>query len=521
MARGERHLIRKVVAVAAIVAVSFAATLWALDILWPRGARAPIVVAETPPLPTVSRTSLVIAPTSIALSAIRDVMDRAAPANLTGKRDNPLSELLGKAEIGWSVSRGPLAIAGRPEGMTVTTALNGTLRSTGLLADGAGNVTGKLTSALGGAFAREVQGLTGRTLDQRADVRGAVAVTARPAILPNWRLEPNLSAQVTIAETSLSVAGVRVKVATEVKPLIDRAVDEQIAALQARLRTDPFVEIAARREWAKMCRSISLKGAAKDAPDLWLEMRPVRAFAAQPKTEANALVLTLGVEAETRVVAAQHKPNCPFPAKLDIVPPLEQGKLAIAVPIEVPFGEVNRLIAAQLEDRRFPADGSGPVTVTVLGAQVTPSADRLLISLRVKARAQKSFLGLGAEATVNVWGRPRLDRERQTLRLTDIALDVESEAAFGLLGAAARAMMPYLQAAIAENATVDLAPFAADARRGIEGALADFRRSAQGVAVEAAITGVRLADIAFDATTLRVIAEADGTARVAITSLTP
>jgi hypothetical protein len=34
-----------------------------------------------------------------------------------------------------------------------------------------------------------------------------------------------------------------------------------------------------------MCRSISLKNAADGMPGLWLEMRSVRAYAAQPRIE--------------------------------------------------------------------------------------------------------------------------------------------------------------------------------------------------------------------------------------------
>jgi len=137
----------------------------------------------------------------------------------------------------------------------------------------------------------------------------------------------------------------------------------------------------------------------------------------------------------------------------------------------------------------------------------------------VRANEQKSWFGLGAEATVHVWGKPVLDRERQMLRLTDVALDVESEAAFGLLGTAARAAIPYLEAALAESAAVDLNPFALSARKSIEAAIADFRKSAEGVRVDAAVTALRLVGIEFDAKTLRVIAEADGTVRVAVTSL--
>ena len=268
-----------------------------------------------------------------------------------------------------------------------------------------------------------------------------------------------------------------------------------------------------------MCRSIPLGAAAAGMPNLWLELRPTRAFAGQPRIDASAVTLTVGVQAETRIVPAETKPDCPFPAQVELVPQIEQGRVNIAVPIDIPFPEVNRLLESQLKGRTFPQDKSGAFAVTVRGVTLAASGERLLISLRVQANENRSWFGLGAEATVHVWGKPVLDRDRQMLRLADIALDVESEAAFGLLGAAARTAVPYLEAALAENAVVDLNPFAASARSSIETAIADFRKSADGVRVDAAVTALRLVGIEFDAKTLRVIAEADGTARVAVSAL--
>jgi hypothetical protein len=186
--------------------------------------------------------------------------------------------------------------------------------------------------------------------------------------------------------------------------------------------------------------------------------------------------------------------------------------------MDIPFSEVNRLIAARLVGKTFPEDKSGAVEVLVRSASVVPSGDRLLISLRVKANETTSWFGLGTEATVHVWGRPALDREQQVMRLTDVALDVESE---GFLGAAARATAPYLKSALAENAVVDLKPFIANARKSIETAIAEFRLGGEGVRIDAAVTDLRLAEIAFDAQTLRLIAEAEGTAAVAVSALPP
>jgi hypothetical protein len=186
------------------------------------------------------------------------------------------------------------------------------------------------------------------------------------------------------------------------------------------------------------------------------------------------------------------------------------------VPIDVPFTELNRVMELQLKNKTFPETGDAPGQVTVLASSISAAGDRLLISLRVKAKETKSWFGLAAEATVHIWGKPALDQQNQIMRLTDISLDVKSEAAFGLIGTAARAAIPYLQKALADNAVVDLKPFAATALKNIDGALADFKRPADGVEVEAAVKQLRLTGIEFDSTTLRVFGEAEGTARALV-----
>ena len=509
----------RIVAGAVVLIVSFAGALWALDGLFPSGRGRPPALVAMPPLEPATRTSTITAPVAVALIAIRDAMERQAPHELTGKRDNPLTQLLGKADIGWTLARGPIAVTGRSEGLVIATALNGTLRVTGQIADQAGNVGGALGNLINSDVGRGVQNITGRTLDQRADLRGNVTVTARPIIDNHWRIDPNLGAQVAMGDSALSLAGVKLSVAGEVKPLLERTVNEGVSGLAARIRNDPVLELAARREWAKMCRSISLKGVGANAPDLWLEVRPTQAFAAQPRIDENAVTLTLGLKAETRIVPRETRPDCPFPVQLQIVQQLDQGRVAIGVPIDVPFTEVNRIIDAQLKGRNFPEDGSGAFAITVQGATLAPSGERLLVALRVTAREQKTLLGLGAEATVYVWGRPVLDPEKQILRLADITLDVQSEGAFGLLGAAAKAAMPYLQAAVTDNAVIDLNPFAASAQQSIGAALAEFRAAEPGVRVDAAVTGLRLVGIEYDAKILRIVAEAQGTVQAAVTAL--
>ncbi|MDB5621236.1 DUF4403 family protein [Tardiphaga sp.] len=501
-----------------LVAVSFVATLKVMDYLSPRGAGPAPVLTPLPPLPAAPRTSSIIAPLTIPLNAIRDAADKGAPRNFAGDAENPVPQILQNAQIKWSAARGPIAATGAADTLTLATPLNGTLNVTGALSSNLRDqLGGALGNLLGGNVAKQVGSINIKNLNANAEIRGNVVLTARPQLTANWRVEPNLAAQVNLGDTSVTMAGARLSVPAQVKPMIDKTVNEQIAAVQARLRNDPALEQNARREWAKLCRSIPLQGASA-VQGLFLELKPIRAVAAQPRIDASNVTLTLGVEAETRVTATQTTPECPFPATLAIVPP-GPGKLNIGVPVDMPFTEINKIIETQLVGRTFPEDGSGSVDVTVKKATVQASGERLLISLLVNAREKKSWFGFGGEATVHIWGKPALDPATQTLKLVNVELAVESEAAFGLLGQAARAAMPLLQNALAEHATIDLKPFATNAQKRIASAITDFQRNESGIRVGAEITSLRLAGIAFDSKTLRVIAEADGAINVSVTAL--
>ncbi|SFM19145.1 protein of unknown function [Bradyrhizobium sp. NFR13] len=504
---------------AVLVAVFFVVALKVMDYVAPRGTGSAPVLVELPPLPaSPARSSSIIAPIAIALTAIRDAADRGAPRSFNGTADNPVQQLLQDADIKWTAARGPIAATGAQDTLTMSAPLTGALNVTGAISTNVRDALGgALGNLLGGNVAKQLGNINIKNVNANAEIRGNVVVSAQPRLTPNWRIDPNLAAQVTLGDTNVAVAGARINVPAQVKPMIDNAVNEQIIALQQRLRNDPAFEQSARREWAKLCRSIPLQGASA-LQNLFIELKPTRAVAAQPRIDASNMTLTLGVEAETRVTSTQTQPNCPFPATLAIVPP-GPGKLSIGVPVDMPFTELNKIIEAQLAGKTFPEDNSGAVAVTVKKATVSASGDRLLISLLVNAKEKQSWFGLGGEATVHVWGKPALDQAAQTLRFTDLELAVESEAAFGLLGAAARAAMPLLQKTLAERATIDLKPFASNAQKKIAAVIADFQKNENGIRVGAEISSLRLGGIAFDSKTLRVIAEADGAINVNVTAL--
>src|SRR6266699_6707168 len=219
----------------AVLAVSFFVSLKIMDWLSPRGAVPAPVLVELPPLPPAPRSSTIIAPVAIALNAIRDAADRGAPRSFAGKADNPVSQILQNADIGWTASRGPITATGAQDVLSLATPLTGTLNVTGSLTSKA---TGAIGDALGGLLgnnvAKQIGSVNIKSLNANAEIKGNVTITARPKLAAAWRIEPNLAAQVTLGDTNLSVAGARVNVPAQVKPLIDKTVNDQLTAVHAK-----------------------------------------------------------------------------------------------------------------------------------------------------------------------------------------------------------------------------------------------------------------------------------------------
>ena len=113
-------------------------------------------LAAVPPLAPVTRSSTIIVPVAIAQTAIRDALEKAAPRDLSGKPEIPSLPFISDADIGWSISRGPFTLSGRPEGLSISTAFSGSMRASGRFADSSGllgqsgDLQGLLGSLLGG-----------------------------------------------------------------------------------------------------------------------------------------------------------------------------------------------------------------------------------------------------------------------------------------------------------------------------------------------------------------------------------
>src|SRR6202041_2628254 len=191
--------LKTILLAAAVIAVSFLVSLKAMDWLSPRGKVAAPVLAELPALPPASRSSIIVAPVTVSLAAIRDVADRAAPRTFAGKADNPASQILQNADIGWTASRGPITATGAQDVLSLTTSLAGTLNATGSLSSKAtGAVANALGSLLGGNAAKQIPKLNIKNISANAEIKGSIPIAPRPSLAAAGHLEPNLAGQVPL-----------------------------------------------------------------------------------------------------------------------------------------------------------------------------------------------------------------------------------------------------------------------------------------------------------------------------------
>src|SRR5579864_967504 len=196
------------VVITAVLGVSFFISLKMMDALSPRGTTTGPAIAELPPLPPVTRNSVIIAPVTISLGAIHEIAERNTPHDFAGKATNPVSRVLQNADIGWSATRGPIRATGADDTLSLTTPLVGKLNVTGSLSSKAtGAVGDALGSLLGDKAAKQIGSINIKQLNASAEIKGNIIITARPRLAAAWHLEPNFGAQVNLGNTDVLVAG--------------------------------------------------------------------------------------------------------------------------------------------------------------------------------------------------------------------------------------------------------------------------------------------------------------------------
>ena len=106
-----KRALRNIALTLLLVAVAAAGgAVWFLKFRTPTSVDRPPALADVPPLPPVTRSSLIVTPVVIPLTVIQAAIETAIPPTMTGKPDIPAPPGVTNAEITWTVTREPFSV---------------------------------------------------------------------------------------------------------------------------------------------------------------------------------------------------------------------------------------------------------------------------------------------------------------------------------------------------------------------------------------------------------------------------
>ncbi len=414
-------------------------------------------------------------------------LEQAAPRRLSGREENPLGAL-SDDRLDWQAERGPIALAGRPDGLYLQVAAVGQARVQG-----------------------NARILVEIPVSARADLAATLTARLQPRLRPDWTLAPNLVGVVQVQRAEVPIQGLgRVSLREQVQGPANRAAQGLLRRLEQRLAEDDQLRSMAEREWARLHQ---VQRVSEDPP-AWLVMWPTGVRAQQPRIDHESLHLGLGISAQTRLVAVVEPPANPVAP----LPPLELGPIQpgvwdFQVLGSLSWAEANRLLAERLVGRDYRLEQG--LEVYLAAAEVRPWGEQLLLVLDLEARHS---LFARTKARIYLKARPELDAEAGRLRLRELDFSTETRDSF--LSSAAWLLRPALLEAIRARAEIDLSEPAAEARAAANRALADWIAGMPaGVKLQGQVEEVTLEQVALGAEHLHLVAVIRGRLEAAVSRL--
>lgn len=479
-------------------------------VLCAAGALATPASAQQPPAPPEvlageARTapSFIWTTITVPMAVVGRALEEAVPKRGSGTVADPIKGPVVNDTLGWNFSRSALQTKGVGGAISISSSISGTTTLKGV-----GRIPSEIKRFIGG-------GLPDFPFSATTRISATTAAQARPELLPNWRVQPHLTLSAKVQQASVPIQHLgTIGIQGQVQSQIDAKLGELKGQLETKMRGDTRLETEARKAWTKLCQAHPLDVDRDGKPDLYLRVTPILARAAQPRIGENAIEQQVGIEARTEIGHDATKPDCPFPASVQLRP-LDEPRFEVALPIELGFDRLNALIAPQL-----PKTFESPeywlkaeirkVTIAAAGA------DRLSIAVEGTLAETRSGTTQPVPGTFLVRATPRLEVEQQRIVLEKVELDPKSLEVFGVTGEPAQGAARLLERGMSGLAA-DLKPEAAKLP-GLADAAVRALNQAKGaeVVVTARFEPPKLATLDFDERRLRLTAQARGKVTVAV-----
>ena len=468
----------RIALIAVIVALALVAAAWVflrnqarLELPAPPARAAPLAPLDLPP-------STFAIPVAVSLDAIRGGLNQAVQQTVSGEQEAALG-----SRLRWSVTRSPIGVAAR----------NGALRI-------GGNLEGDL----------RIETLAGSAT---VDLRGRYHIDSRPAMQPNWRLNPNLTMDFSLDQARHRLFGrFDISLRGTVGAQLEHMLRAQLDRLQRHVANDGSIEQVVRALWARLCSSVPIAA----SPGIWLEIRPAGLGAGQIRIDSEAISLHMALRARALIGTRETQPRCAFPERLDIggAGPAA-GAIELWLPVEAGYRQLQQALNRSVAGFSF----DDAQSLTIEAARLAPFGRALLIEADFRTRTP-SWLAGRRRISAYLVAEPVLDPEAATISLANVALDTAaSHPAAAVAGEIAeRRLLAVLEGAGA----IELAEWQELLLRQANEALAGLLSESpalEDVAIAAQLDGLRLVRLDVGPDRMRAVAHATGTARVTIEKL--
>lgn len=374
-------------------------------------------------------------PVQIPLSQVRRVLEEAIPRRLKGEQAQDLSAGLEGDSYRYDVERGEV-VAG----------FHGGRITFGFTVRGNVTISGRL---------RAVPVPVRETIE----LRGSVTGSARPGLTPDWKADPDPTAELRLDRADLKVFGVPVSLRDLLEEKINPVLDRELEKAGSQLLAGLSLSDKAREAWD----ALHFSRRAVDGENLWLRFRPDGVTLSRVVEKDGVLRSGIGISGEVSMVLGQALPS---PAVTPLPPPETvdggDGRFELDVPLQAAPAELTALAERSLRGFRY---RKGKQELAVRSAAVSAEGDRLLLTLDFEAtRGTRKSPG-----QLVLRGRPVFDPRTRLLTFSD--LEVRLAAKDLRLRLANRLHRADLLKAVEKRARLDLGPILDDAEREARAAI--------------------------------------------------
>ena len=343
----------------------------------------------------------------------------------------------------------------------------------------------------------------------QVELKGPLSIVAQPKINPNWRFAvPNLSITAKLEKARVRILRWWVSVHKIIQPRFDKMIKKETQKLKKLIAGNDFLEVAARKHWKELCRSLPLGS----DTGLWLEVKPVAARAAQPIIDQDNIRLQLGLDAHTRVVTEQTKPDCPFPRSLIIESP-KDGRIETTLPAQIDYLTLKKTFTKQVVGKTIGED----IVLIIEDINIRSHGSSLLLETEIIVLT-KGWVDTRVKGTLYLLVQPHLNADEKTITFSNVKLDTSSKNK--LVAIVGEAIEPILLNYIKSRATFDLKPVLDGQLRNLANA-ALTGLSSESLSIDGHVEDIRLARLDVGPSYLQLVATARAKAQATIRKIGP